>query len=213
MLKRDNQTLVLNEFFKTKKEDGGLQLRELGRKIGLAPTSVKKYLEELEKEGIIKKEKKEKYPSYTPNRNNKQYIYLKNLHIIRTINDSGMIEYLERTTKPEVIVLAGMSFEEETKEIKLYIRGRAEKLKLEEYEEGIKTKIIPLISKDFKELTEEQEKELINGIVIKGKMEIRVRKEQETDKNLLINRQKPEITEEEEGYYTKTLIKGPETTF
>ncbi|MEK6919262.1 MAG: winged helix-turn-helix domain-containing protein [Nanoarchaeota archaeon] len=210
MLKVDNQTLVLNEFFKTKKGEKGLQLRELGRKIGLAPTSVKKYLEELEKEGIIIREKKEKYPLYYPNTKNQQYLRLKNLHIIRTIHECGMIEHIEKTTKPTIIVLAGINFEEESKEIKLYIRGKAENLKLEEYEKGINTKIIPVISKDFKELSPSEEKELINGIVIKGIIEINSREEQKDSLKVTSEKAKGPLDEEDEGYYTRTLIKSPE---
>ena len=77
MLKKDNINKVLQVFFDNPLPRGiGFQLREIGRKIKLAPKSVKLYLEELEKEGLIikKKHRIQKYPVYYANREN-NYFY------------------------------------------------------------------------------------------------------------------------------------------
>lgn len=222
MIKKDNQSKILIEFFKhDSTNEGGLQLREIGRRVQLAPTSVKKYLKELEEVGsVIKKIHSEsKYPIYYPNNNNKHYLYLKNINIIQSIKDLGLLEQLEKEIKPEVIVLGGINFESDVKEIKLFIRGKAGKMNFEEYEKGIGIKIVPLYSKDFKELSEELEKELINGVVLKGSLEInksertKIEEKPQTDSKT----SKIEINElnnldedlDEEGFYSKTLITGP----
>ena len=219
MINKDNQSKILIEFFKyepTNKE--GLQLREIGRKIDLAPTSVKKYLQELEKIGIIikKLQSGNNYPLYYPNLNNKHYLYIKNVYIIQSIKDLGLLEKLEKEVRPETIVLGGMNFESDVREIKLLIRGKATDMNFEEYEKGMNIKIVPLYSKDFKKLSEELEKELINGVVLKGSLEInrseRKKSEEEPkimQKSTIINLSQPEESDEEEGFYSKTLITGP----
>ncbi len=220
MIEKDNKTKILVEFFKYEPTNNeGLQLREIGRRVELAPTSVKKYLKELEEKGVVTKRihQKSGYPIYYPNNNNKHYLYLKNIHLIQSIKDLGLLEELERETKPEVIVLGGINFESDVREIKLFIRGRAANLNFEEYEKGMNVKIVPLYSKDFKELSEELEKELINGVVLKGSLEIN--RPREAAKEMKIS-EKQEITQkmsipsqenqdEEEGFYSRTLITGP----
>ena len=71
MLKKDNNQKVLDVFFDDPLPSGiGFQLREISRKINLAPKSVKIYLEELEKENLVvkKKHRIHQYPIYYANR-------------------------------------------------------------------------------------------------------------------------------------------------
>ncbi len=80
MLKKDNIYRVLEVLFDDPLPEGiGFQLREISRKIKLAPKSVKLYLEELEKESlIIKKEHRiHRYPVYYANRDNSYFKFLK----------------------------------------------------------------------------------------------------------------------------------------
>lgn len=179
MLKLDNQSKVLEEFLKLKSEEDGLRLRELGRKIGLAPTSVKKYLEELEGEGIIKKrvEKGETYPIYTINSGNEHLKHLSAMRIIKKINEIGLIKQLERDYFSELIVLEGVNLyggEPVKERITFYIKTKEKKeeksMKL--YEEELKKKIKIVTYQKIGELSKEEKKELINGIVIKGKIDL-----------------------------------------
>ena len=58
MLQNYNKWKVLGLFFDDPlPEGGGFQLREISRKVKIAPTSVKNYLKELETEGLILKSK------------------------------------------------------------------------------------------------------------------------------------------------------------
>jgi DNA-binding MarR family transcriptional regulator len=166
-MKKDNQTKVLIEFFKSPEE--GMQLREIGRKIGLAPMSVKKYLEELQKEGIITKKKNpdNDWTVYTANTDNKQYHYLKSLHHLHTIREEGLIEHIEKECKPEVIIISGIKFDEKTQKLRIFLGSERKKLTLEGYEKVLGTKIEVTFLKE-EALNSQMEEEMINGIVIKG---------------------------------------------
>jgi len=97
MLQKDNRYKILRIFFDDPLPEGvGFQLREIGRKVKLAPTSVKRYLNELETENLIIKAKHRiyEYPVYYTNRNNENFKFLKKLDNIMKIKESGLLDYL-----------------------------------------------------------------------------------------------------------------------
>src|SRR3989344_8422532 len=169
MLKKDNIYKVLELFFDDPLPEGiGFQLREISRKIKLAPKSVKLYLEELEKENlIIKKEHRiHKYPIYYANRDNDYFKFLKRLNIIRRIKESGLLDYLDETCMPDAIVLFGSASKGEDRkdsDIDLYLQCKEKELGLKKYENSLKRKINIFFEPDFDKLSDELKKNIING--------------------------------------------------
>ena len=206
MIKEDNKIKVLIQFFRhNSSENEGLQLREIGRKINLAPTSVKKYLNELEKEGIVikKKHSDSAYPIYLPNHDNHYFIYLRNLNILKSFKELGLLDYLEKECNPEIIVVSGVKFHNHgglPNEIKLFLGSESKKLDLKGYEEKIGMPLTPIFSKDFLELTPEMEEEIINGIVLKGTLRFldEYRNPPVSDNNSI-------DVKSEEGFYSRTF--------
>ncbi len=182
MLKKDNLDRVLEIFFNNPLPEGiGFQLREISRKINLAPKSVKLYLEELEKaELIIKKEHRiHKYPVYYANRDNNYFKFLKRLNIIRRIKESGLLDYLNEKCMPDVIILFGSaSMGEDVKgsDIDLYLQCEQKKLDLSKYEKELKRKINIFFEKNFDKLSEELKQNIINGDKLKGYLRIQLLK-------------------------------------
>ena len=174
MLKKDNIYKVLEVFFDDPLPEGiGFQLREISRKIKLAPKSVKLYLEELEKENlIIKKEHRiHKYPVYYANRDHNYFKFLKRLNIIRRIKESGFLDYLDEKCMPDVIILFGSASKGEDikgSDIDLYLQCNGKKLELDKYEKKLKRKINLFFEKNFDQLSEELKKNIINGDKLKG---------------------------------------------
>ena len=178
MLKKDNIYRVLEVFFDNPLPIGiGFQLREISRKITLAPKSVKLYLKELEKEGlIIKKEHRiHKYPVYYANRDNNYFRFLKKLNIIRRLKESGLLDYLNEKCMPEVIILFGSASKGEDikdSDIDLYLQCNEKKLYLSKYEKELKRKINIFFEKNFDKLSEELKQNIINGDKLKGYLRI-----------------------------------------
>ena len=174
MLKKDNIYRVLEIFFDDPVPTGiGFQLREMSRRINLAPKSVKLYLEELEKENlIIKKEHRiHKYPVHYANRDNDYFKFLKRLNIIRRIKESGLLDYLDEECMPDVIILFGSASKGEDvkdSDIDLYLQCDEKKLDLSKYEGELKRKINLFFKKSFDKLSEELKKNIINGYKLKG---------------------------------------------
>ncbi len=178
MLKKDNRDKVLSIFFEDPLPKGiGFQLREISRKISLAPKSVKLYLDEFEKAKLIRKEKHRihNYPVYYANREDNYFKFLKRLDIQRRIRESGLLDYLQDVCMPDVIVLFGSASKgEDTKEsdIDLYLQCKEKKLDLSKYEKELKRKINILFKINFNKLSDELKSNITNGDKLKGYLRV-----------------------------------------
>jgi len=179
MLKKDNIYKVLEIFFDNPLPEGiGFQLREISRKIKLAPKSVKLYLEELEKENLIikKKHRIHKYPVYYANRDHNYFKFLKILDIIRRIKESGLLDYLDEKCMPDVIVLFGSASKGEdvkNSDIDLFLECEEKKVDLFKYEQTLKRKINLFFEENFDKLSEELKQNIINGDKLKGYLRVK----------------------------------------
>ena len=182
MLRKDNIYRVLEVFFDNPLPEGiGFHLREISRKINLAPKSVKLYLEELEKENlIIKKEHRiRKYPVYYADMDDNYFKFLKRLNIIQRIKESGLLDYLNEKCMPDVIILFGSASRGEDVEgsdIDLYLQCAEKKLELNKYEKELNRNISLFFEKSFDKLSEELKQNIINGDKLKGYLRVQMLK-------------------------------------
>lgn len=178
MLQKDNRYKVLEVFFDNPIPKGiGFQLREISRKIKIAPPSVKKYLNELERENLIIKDnhRTQSYPVYTANRDNEYFKFLKKLDIIKKINDTELLNYIHENCMPDVIILFGSASRgEDIKEsdIDLFLISDKENLNLDSFEKRLGRKINILFSNNFNKLSNELKNNIINGIILKGYLKV-----------------------------------------
>lgn len=178
MLKKDNRQKVLKVFY----EDplpmgGGLQLREIGRKIDLAPLSVKRYLNELLKERLIIEEKHRihNYPVYYANRDNEYFRTLKRLDTVLSIEECGLLEHLYKRCMPDAIILFGSaSLGEDVKgsDIDIFLICNETELNLEKYERILSRKIQVHFSDNLKGISKELRNNILNGMVLKGYIKV-----------------------------------------
>lgn len=173
MLKKDNMSKVLEVFFDNPLPSAGFQLREISRSIGLAPKSVKTYLGELEKEKLIlrKEHRIHKFPVYCANRDDEYFRLLKRLNTIRSINESGLLDFLNEKCMPESIILFGSASRGEDipeSDIDIYMQCSQKKLDLGKHEKLLKRKISLFFEKNFEKLSEELKKNIINGEKLGG---------------------------------------------
>ncbi len=178
MLQNYNKYKVLKIFFDDPLPKGApYQLREISRKIDLAPTSVKIYLGELTKEGFILKSQHRvnKYPVYSANRTNKKFKFYKKVDMIISIGESGLSDYLDEKCMPDVIILFGSASKGEDlldSDVDLFLLCKERKLELGKYEKEIKRKINIFFSTDFNKLSQELKNNILNGVILKGYIKV-----------------------------------------
>lgn len=178
MLQKDNRYKILKIFFEDPRPEGiGFQLREISRKVNIATPSVKKYINELEKEGLIIKEKHRihKYPVYYAKYENDYFRFLKRLDTIREIRESGLQDYLNDKCQPDVIILFGSASKGEDlkgSDIDLFLLSKTKKLELDKYEKRLNRKINIFISESFNKLSKELKNNIINGTILMGYLKV-----------------------------------------
>ena len=178
MLQKDNRYKILRIFFDNPSPKGiGFQLREISRKVAVAPPSVKKYLNELVKEGLVIKIKHRihGYPVYYANRDNEEFKFLKRMDIVIKIKESGLIDCLSENCMPDVIILFGSASKgEDLKEsdIDLFVLSSKEKIDLSQFEKKLNRKINIFFSNSFDKLSKELKNNIVNGIILKGYLKV-----------------------------------------
>ena len=177
MWKNYNKYKVLKVFFDDPTPKIGFQLREISRKISLAPKSVSIYLKELTKKGLIMKVKPGNfnYPLYYANRENDFFRLYKKLDTIYSIKEIGLLDYLYENLMPQVIILFGSASKgEDLKEsdIDLFIQSKEVKINLKPYENKLNRKINIFFSENFNNLSEELKDNIINGTILKGYLKV-----------------------------------------
>ncbi len=178
MFQKDNIWKVLQVFFNDPLPEGmGFQLREISRKVKIAPPSVKRYLKKLEKEGFITRTRHRihSYPVYHANRDNEKFRWAKKIDIILRMRESGLLEHLGRCCMPEVIILFGSAAQgEDTKEsdVDLYLQCKKEKVELKRFETILERKISILFNSNLHKLSNELKNNILNGIILKGYIKV-----------------------------------------
>ena len=154
-------------------------LIEISRKAGIAHTSVKKYLDELQESSIIirniEKRASRKFPLYKANINEKTYKQYKSMANLYLIKESGLIDFLADRLMPKSIVLFGSynnGEDTEDSDIDLFVECTGQDLNLSKYEKILNRKIQLHFRKHFRELPEELKNNIINGTVLYGYLEV-----------------------------------------
>ncbi len=175
MLKKDNRTKVLEVFFLDPIPEGGHRLRELSRKTGIAPLSVKNYLDEFSKENLVRTKRIHNSPAYYANTESDHLKFLKKVYNTQSIKESGVVEYLYETCIPDVIILFGSYSKGENipgSDVDLYVQCRQKHLDLGIYEKKLSAKINIFFSESFGKLSKELKNNLLNGIILHGYIKI-----------------------------------------
>ncbi len=105
MFKNNNTYKILKIFLENPTTKFGL--REISRMVSLAPASVKKYLQTLEKEKLVETTTIKNSPAYIANRDEQKFKTSQKLSIIYELEESGLIDYLWTKICPETIILFG----------------------------------------------------------------------------------------------------------
>jgi predicted nucleotidyltransferase len=172
-----NKYGVLKIFMDDPARREGFQLREISRMAKLAPKSVGIYLGELEKEGLIVKERQKAtgYPVYRARGGGETFRFFKKLDAVYSMKASGLLDYLSETMTPDAIVLFGSAARgEDTKEsdIDIFVQCRERRADVSKFEKALKRRISLFFGENFSELSGELKNNVINGITLKGYLKV-----------------------------------------
>jgi len=147
----------------------------LANALKVSPTAIAKSLNQLEKEGLIKI-KKDKRFSIEFNRDNPRAIAFKRVENLRLIYESGLSEVLfEEFPGATIILFGSYSYGEDTisSDIDVAIIGSKEKeIKTDKFEKALGKKIILHFYPSFKEIHKNLKENILNGILLKGGVEL-----------------------------------------
>ena len=145
-------------------------IREIGKKIKLAPTSVRKNIKDLVKEKLIIKKKSKPFDGFVADRDNDKFIFYKRVYNLYTLEN--IKEKLVRKLYPKSIIIFGsysLGEDVETSDIDVLIISKIKKdIELEKVEKLLKRKINIMIVDNLSRLDKNIQKKVINGIILYG---------------------------------------------
>ena len=173
MLKNYNRYRVLKVFLDSPTEPH--RLREIARECGLAPLSVKNYLEQLQNENLITKTVKNNNPTYKAQRDGERFKLYKRLSILYELHESGLVDYLWKKLSPEAIILFGSHAKGEGVEdsdIDLAVIGVIQTAEVSRFEKLLDSRVHIVSYKSLTDTTAELRSNILNGIILKGYVEV-----------------------------------------
>lgn len=145
-------------------------IKEISKKIKLAPTSVRNYIKSLLAKKLIKKKRAKPFDGFVANRENEDFIFYKKIYNLYSLKDLN--NFLIKNLWPKLIVLFGSysrGEDVEKSDIDILIVSKVRKeLNLEKFEKKLKRKINLLIVDKLEKLDENIIKKIYNGIVLYG---------------------------------------------
>jgi predicted nucleotidyltransferase len=168
-----NKLKIMELFFEEPSKN--FQIREISRLTKIAVTSVKKYLEDLQKERLVKKDKETLYPSYVANQQNRIFKIYKQQNMILKLYSSGLIDFLEDNLHPRCIILFGSIRKGEynkKSDVDIFIQADQQNIKLEKFEKILKHKINLFFQENISKLSNELFNNIANGITLSGYLKI-----------------------------------------
>src|SRR3989344_230937 len=155
-----------------------LNAHNISKILGVSQPAVSKSLPLIEKENLIKisKDKESKRLSIELNRNNHYVTWLKRADNIKQLYESGLVQFLYDNFHSSTIILFGSyAFGEDTitSDIDLAVIDSKEKdINLEKFEKILEREININYYKDFKGIHKNLLNNILNGIVLKGSIEL-----------------------------------------
>ena len=147
-------------------------IKEISKKIDLAPTSVKLHIKYLLQNSVILRKRGEIFSGYIANRDNADFLFYKKVLNLVKLKESGLLNYLVDSAYPEAIVLYGSyakGEDIETSDMDILIVSKVKKrLEVGKFETILHRKIHIVYEENINKLSSELRTEIINGIVMHG---------------------------------------------
>lgn len=154
-----------------------LRVRQIERELELSLPSVIRYVKELEKEGLIKKEQTAGISLFSADRDSEKYKLEKKHYNIMQLYKTGLVKYIiDELSNPPIIAFGSYSKGEDTEQsdIDIYIETPSKKeLDLKKYEKALKRSIQIFKNKKLNALANPHlANNIINGVKLNGYIEV-----------------------------------------
>ena len=174
MILNQTSSTIIEQFFYSGLNR--LQTSQIIKKTGHDFKTVKKYLRELKKLGLIKEHEDLKIPTYEANFRNKFFLNIKREEVLNEIFVSKLPEYLNKRLGEKACILFGSCARGdyyEDSDIDLLIQSKKVKISLKKYEMKLKRKINIFYEKKWQNLNSGMKTGLLNdGITINGRLKL-----------------------------------------
>ena len=147
-------------------------IKEISKRINLAHTSVRKYIKEFLKEGLIKKKEASPFNGFVANRENEDFIYYKRIYNLYSLKK--MTYTIINKLYPKTVILFGSysrGEDTEASDIDLIIISKSKNIKLDNFEKELKREINAIIISRLDKLEKNMIKKIYNGIVLYGEIQ------------------------------------------
>jgi predicted nucleotidyltransferase/predicted transcriptional regulator len=171
-----NQTAlnIMEQFFYSGL--GRLQTAKIIRKTGYDFKTIKKYLKDLERSGLIKEHRDLNIPTYEANYRDKYFLNIKREKMLNDIFDSGLPGYFHEQLGEIPCILFGSCVRGdyyENSDIDVFIQSRRIEIPLSPFEKKLKRKINLFFEEKWQNLNEGMKTGLLNdGISINGRLKL-----------------------------------------
>jgi len=170
MLQKCGYNRVLEVFFKEPTKVHFI--REISRRINLATTSVKKYIEELSNENLVIQKESGPFKGYVANRENEKFLFYKQIYNLYSLYELKM--KIIQEIGPRAIILFG-SYQRgediEQSDIDVAVLTKVTKeINVKKFEDYLKRGIHITYIQDINKIEKNLQGNLKNGWVIYGKI-------------------------------------------
>src|SRR3989338_6185472 len=166
---KNNTYRILELFIDFPTKD--FSVRGIARHLKLSHATVLKYINDLEKLGLIKKKEETLYPTYFANTQDQKYKFYKKNYLVSRIIGSRIVEYIQKECLPSSIILFGSGAKAtftEKSDIDIFVEAKESKLNLAKYEKKLNRKINILFEPNLNNLSKELKNNIINCVVLYG---------------------------------------------
>ena|SRR3989338_9168608 len=175
MIQKYSRWRVLRPFFDDPLSQSGFTLRHLSTAIGLAPTSVRLHLAELQRQGLILHAKSRPYPVYRANQDSERFRFYKRMDLLFRLEEIGLLDRLDVAAAPEAIILFGSASRGEDvagSDIDLFLLASEIAPDLRKEEAALKRTVSLHFAERFSKLPSELRNSILNGIRLRGYVKV-----------------------------------------
>jgi len=145
-------------------------IKEISKKIALAPVSVRNYIEDLQNENLIRKKEAKPFNGFVANRESEKFTFYKKVYNIYTLRE--LTEFLVSEYYPKVIIVFGSysrGEDVESSDIDLFLLSKSKKdVELKIFEKKLHREIHVIAVNDVKKLDNKLIKKIYGGVTLYG---------------------------------------------
>ena len=166
---KNNTYRIMEQFICFPAKD--FSVRGLARELKLSHATIINHIQDFLNLGLIKKKEATLYPTYFADTESQKYRFYKKNWLIFKINESGLIDHIQKETLPSSILLFGSGAKAtftEKSDIDIFVEAKEAPLDLTKYEKKLNHKINLLFEQNINRLSKELRNNIINGVVLYG---------------------------------------------